>query len=199
MTKTNAIVILLIIASPFFLLVSILEPVEKPVMQSRPVWKAERYELTAQFSWVNATLNPLSKVNYTATGRIEIVSGAVGVGPGMLPRISLWIVDEAGKDELLSGSRHPSVGHGYGGALLPSKPDFQVVNPNYNGVYYFLFIFEDPGHIIVFGPPTISISLTESWTEKRSELNVLYLGLSVVLLFLGICLKRRRRKPPGLR
>lgn len=195
MMKTRVVGILLMLVSIFFF-VSSWGNVEKPIIRSNAIWKTERYELTSQSSWINMTLNPLTKAGYTATGRLDIVSGAIGEGPNVKPRVDLWIVSRSGLDEMLSGKPNPT--RGYGLALIPSKPEFEVAKPDYNGVYYFYFYVEDP---ILMKPLVVAISLTETWTEVTTEreLNGLNLGLAMALLLLGIYLTQRRRKPPGLR
>ena len=196
MTKTNAIGILFIVASIFFLLSSY-GPVEKTFPRENAIWKEYLVRLDKILSYIDVKLSPLSKPNYTANGKIDVLPVAVIKGTPIRPRISLRILNDTELNEFLL---KPGPTNTHGMAIYPEKPDFKV-KTDYSGVYHFFFQIENENDLVAFGPITVSISLTETWTEKAigGELSWLNLGLGVFFLLLGIYLALRRRKPPGLR
>lgn len=138
-------------------------------------------------------MTPLSKTDYSATGRIDAVSALVIQGQKVTPRFTLWIVDKNGLGELTSKPGPPT--RGYGLATYPDKPDFAVQKPDYDGTYYFCFQI-DQSDLTIFGQPMVSISLTENWSERTSEreLQLPQFILFLILLISGVYFLKKRKK-----
>jgi hypothetical protein len=134
---------------------------------SNTVWSDKEFVLNGTWSYIQATLNPLSKTNYVANGHIEVVRGCLTIGGQIAkcPSIALFVVNETGLQQLLSTSAPPR--RTYGMAMIPDEQNFTLENLDHNGIYFFAFENQEPS----FGPnPVVSITLTESWTETVTQI-----------------------------
>ena len=133
---------------------------------SNIVWTNHLFNLS-EGGMINATLNPVGRLNYKAQGHVTLAACQV-LSNETCPTLGMWIVNQTESAILQNPNAPPPSAY----ALVRMSPipgdptEFALHNPDYNGQYYFVFISSHQGHPLFDGEHVlISISLNETWTE----------------------------------
>jgi hypothetical protein len=126
----------------------------------------QQLNITTSGQWLEATLNPLDKQRYNATGSITLTMCPYSLGETVCPTIEMLAMNSTGFAAYeKSGNLSAPYGVVYITATLDEQTPFTLHNPNYDGTYYFVFIATDQGNPLSSGAyATLTVYLTEVWT-----------------------------------
>ena len=123
-------------------------------------------KLTSNETWINATLNPLYKTHYNASGSINVVTCPYVLAESACPDMGLLVMNATG---FANFQKNGALVSPYGAvAITPTvgqSTSFTLRNLDYDGVYYFVIIVTSQENALIEGSYVIlALYLTETWS-----------------------------------
>jgi hypothetical protein len=133
---------------------------------SSAVINNQSLNITSTGGWISATLHPVDKANYNASGTITLTACPYLLGETVCPTIEMGVMNATGFAQYQKGGV-PAAPYGLLDVTptLDEQSRFALHNLTYDGTYYFVFVALSQGNALSGGAyATVSIYLSESWT-----------------------------------